>query len=160
LESFVPALGYNKGFPRAVLLGPSDYGGEEIPHLYTEARIQQMEYLFMHVRAGTELGTLFRINLDWIQLIAGIGEPFLASDCPIPYMKNWFTGLRDFLLLVDGKIIIQDSYVPVIEREHDQLIMTAFSTITPRLSANQLRYLNNWRVFFQVQMLSDITNAK
>ena len=33
LQSFIPAMGFNKGFPRAVILGPRDFGGEGVPHL-------------------------------------------------------------------------------------------------------------------------------
>lgn len=36
LESFVPTMGFNKGFPIDVILGPTDFGGEGVPHLYTE----------------------------------------------------------------------------------------------------------------------------
>lgn len=161
LESFVPALGYNKGFSRAVMLGPSDYGGAAIPHLYTEASIQKIEYLMMHIRAKTELGTLFLITLAWIQLQAGIDEQYLAQDRSLTYIdNNWFTGISDFLHQVNGRLVIQNTYLPVLEREHDQFIMTAFLNITPKLSKKQLRHLHNWRMYFQVQVLSDITSAK
>ena len=160
LESFVPALGYNKTFPRAVLLGPTDYGGEAIPHLYTEGRIQQIEYLMMHIRANTELGILFKINIDWLQLTAGLGEGFFTTHRPIPYVSNWFNGIRDFLIQVNGTLHIRDTYLPVLEREHDKFIMNEFLNIAPRMSSNQFRSLNNWRLFFQVQVLSDITSAK
>lgn len=36
LESFVPELGYNRTFTRAVIFGPSKFGGASIPHLNTE----------------------------------------------------------------------------------------------------------------------------
>ena len=68
LESFVPALGYNKGFPREVILGPIEYGGIGMPHIYTEMNATKIEYLIMHIRYNTELGKLFRINLNWLLL--------------------------------------------------------------------------------------------
>ena len=39
MESFVPAMGFNKNFPHAVVFGPEAFGGESVPHLYTEANI-------------------------------------------------------------------------------------------------------------------------
>ena len=160
LEQFVPALGYNRGFPRAVLLGPTDYGGAAIPHLYTECNIQKLEMIIMHVRANTELGILFRINLNWIQLISGLTTPFFEHSIPQPFLHNWFTGLRDFLISINGTLCISDTYVPQLERIHDQSLMEVFSTMSPKLSKNQIRYVLNWRLFFQVQTLSDICNAK
>lgn len=38
--------------------------------------------------------------------------------------------------------------------------MEAFSNMTPSLSKNQLRYMHNWRVFFKVEVLSDIANSQ
>lgn len=70
LKSFVPALGYNNGFPRAVLFGPYDYRGVSSLHLYTDRNIQKLDLLVMNIRAKTELGTLFRMNLNYIQLLA------------------------------------------------------------------------------------------
>lgn len=160
LESFVPALGYNRNFPRDVILGPSEFGGASIPHLYTESRIQQVEMLLSNIRADTDLGKLFLINLNWIQVLAGIGEPYLTSTQEIPYINNWFTGIREFLHQINGRLHIRSLHIPVIEREGDQFIMTAFAAIRPKLSKNKLRYLFNWRLYHKVTLISDLCNAK
>ncbi len=36
IESFLPELGYNLTFPRAVVFGPPEYGGMAVLHQYTE----------------------------------------------------------------------------------------------------------------------------
>jgi hypothetical protein len=36
IESFLPELGYNLTFPRAVIFGPPEYGGMAVLHQYTE----------------------------------------------------------------------------------------------------------------------------
>ena len=38
--------------------------------------------------------------------------------------------------------------------------MEALSTLDPKLSKNQVNYMNHWREFFHVQVLSDITNSQ
>lgn len=88
LESFTPALGYNRNFPREVLLGPKEYGGEGVPHLYTEAQIQKIEIIISNIRANTDLGKLLCIKLNWIQLLSGRSESILTSTYDIPYIKN------------------------------------------------------------------------
>lgn len=114
----------------------------------------------MHLRARTEIGTLVMINLQWIQLHAGISTPFMESKAKIPYIKNWFSGLREFLIKIQGSLIIKDIVVPQLERRDDRIIMEDVPSLSTELSANQLQYINNWRLYFQVQTLSDLTNAK
>lgn len=160
LESFIPALGFNCNFPRAVLLGPKAFGGEGIPHLHTESNIQKIEILMANIRGQTELGTLFLINLSWIHLLVGRGESYLNSNYEIPYVQNWFTGIRNFLISINGRINIPNTYLPKLDRIGDEYIMEVMSNISPKLSANQLRYIHNWRVYYQVQTLSDLCNAK
>lgn len=49
---------------------------------------------------------------------------------------------------------------PKLERIGDEYIMEVMSNITPRLLANQLRQIFNWRLYYQVNTLSDLCNAK
>ena len=158
LESFVPALGYNKGFPRAVVFGPQEFGGMGVPHLFTEMNVSKIEYLIMHIRNNSDLGKLFRINLNWIQMHAGISVPLFESAYAIPYLDNWFTQLHTFMLSLKIRLVIKNSYVPLMEREHDCCIMEQIRISNISLSKNQWRYVHNWRMYFQVHTISDITN--
>lgn len=153
-------MGYNRKTPQAILYGPKEFGGAAIPHLYTECRIQQITAMMMHIRAATDLGSLFMINLNWTQLHIGLGSSCFEMLENIPYVDNWFFGIRDFLQKINGKLLICDMYIPKLERINDQFIMRAVLDLSPSLSANQLRHIDNWRFYFQVQTLSDLTNAK
>jgi hypothetical protein len=62
-ESFLPAIGFNPGYPRDVILGPIAFGGEGIPHLYTESNLTKIESMIMHIQANSELGVLCMLNL-------------------------------------------------------------------------------------------------
>jgi hypothetical protein len=44
LESFTPVLGFNRNFPRSVILGPTEFGCEGIPHLHTKSSIQRFKF--------------------------------------------------------------------------------------------------------------------
>ena len=108
----------------------------------------------------TELGTLFRINLGWIILLVRRGELYLNSHYDIPYVNNWFTGIRTFLTQINGRLQIPNVFVSSLERNGDTFIMEAMANIRHRLSNSQLRLMFNWRLFFQVTTLSDLCNAK
>jgi hypothetical protein len=82
MQSFVSAMGYNGRTPQAILFWPTEFGGDGIPHLYTKCRIQQIISVMMHLRARTNLGTLFMINLNWTQLHIGLGSSCFEMTKP------------------------------------------------------------------------------
>ena len=109
LETFVPVSGYNKGTPRAMILGPMAYGGMGIPHLYTEMMATKIEYLIMHIRHNSDLGKLFRININWLQLNIGISTPYFEYPHEITYLNNWFTHIHQFLRSINATLKIKDT---------------------------------------------------
>lgn len=124
MESFIPAMGYNKKTPQAIMYGPKEFGGAGIPHLYTECRIQQITTLIMHIRSKTDLGRLFMINLNWLQLTIGVGTSLFKNTDPICYVENnWFFGIRQFLQQINGKLVIPALFLPRLKRPHDQFLM-------------------------------------
>lgn len=159
LESFTPALGYNKGFPRDVLLGPTAYGGDGVPHLFTESKLQQLEIMVMHLRTKSTLGQLILINLNWIQLTLGIALPLFEHKQEVTILNNWYTSLHKFLLSINCTVFIKDINTPILERQHDRYIMEDITCRSCSISKNQLNTVNNWRLFFQVQVLSDMATA-
>lgn len=158
LESFIPAMGYNKGFPRAVALEPQEYGGIGIPHLYTEMNVTKLEYIIMHLRINSDLGKLIRINLNWVQVNLGISTPIFEYKHAITYLNNWFIHIHDFLRSIDATIVIKNTYVPIPEREFDSCVMDSILHCSVPISKNQLRHLHNWRLFYQGHKVSDMTN--
>jgi hypothetical protein len=68
VDKFLPAMGFERGFPWAVVYGPRLYGGLYVGHLYTEASIAKTLSLLSHLRADTLLGKTMLLNLNWLQL--------------------------------------------------------------------------------------------
>ena len=158
IESFLPALGYNNKFPRVVVFGPKEYGGMGVPHLFTEMNVMKVEYIMMHIRSNSDIGTQFRINLNWIQLNLGIPVPLFEYEHEITYLDNWFITLHSFLRQINARLVIKDTLVPILDRERDCCIMESIPQSNIVLSRKQYGHVNNWRRYFRVQTLSDITN--
>lgn len=146
LESFIAAMGHNKSFPRAIALGPIEYGGMGIPHLYTEMSVSKLEYMIMHLRINSDIGKLMRINLNWIQITLGISTPIFQYKRDISDLPNRLPSVHQFLREIDATVIIKDTYVPILERENDRCIMDAIHDSAIKLSANQIRHIINWRL--------------
>ena len=90
LENFLPAMGWRRTSSRALVHGPLEYGGYDIPHLYALQGMQKLTTLINHIRANTELGQLFLTNINWIQLLSGRGVQFLSDNYKIEYLpENW-----------------------------------------------------------------------
>ena len=76
---FSPKIGYNRTTAQAVVYGPAEQGGIGIKSLYAEQSIAQITVLIQHRRLYSPLGRTIRINLDWVQTIAGIAKPVLED---------------------------------------------------------------------------------
>jgi hypothetical protein len=127
VDKFLSGMGYDPSTPRALIYGPSEFGGFGIRHLYTEMVGMKLDTVVSHLRADTQLGKAFRINLNYLQLTAGILEPVLESRTPLPYIdNNWVTHLRQFLNEINAKMEIQNKWLPKLQSDQDIAFMTAF----------------------------------
>jgi hypothetical protein len=151
-------MGIDHSTHRALIYGPSEYGGFGVRHLYTEMMGMKVESIVSHIRAGTELGTSFIININHIQLLSGIGEPIFMSKADISYNPmNWLLHVRQFLWEINATMDIKDLWLPRIQCENDQFLMTAF--VSMRTSKAELVILNNWRLYYKLILLSEICFA-
>lgn len=160
IQAFLPAMGYERSFPHAVVFASRSTGGLNIGDLYTECGVAKAGAVLEHVRAQTGLGQIMVINLNWLQLHVGIGTPVLetAPTVQFPYVaSNWFIHLREFLLKAKGTISIRDLWLPRLEREGDCFLMEKIMLL--KIKKRDIRICNNWRLYFQAITLSDIVTA-
>jgi hypothetical protein len=105
IEKFISGMGIYQSTPRSLIYGPEEFGGFGIHHLYTEMQGLKINSIISHLRAKTPLGLLIKVNLEYLQLIAGIESPILSSFEPLPYIShNWLMQLRDFLIEINATI--------------------------------------------------------
>ena len=71
VHHILPALGYNRHFPRAVVYGSPHFGGLNFKHLYVEQGTQHVLQFLKFYRYNNSIGQIFCISLRWIHLIAG-----------------------------------------------------------------------------------------
>jgi hypothetical protein len=155
VDKFLSGMGYDRSIPRALIYGPSEFGGFGIRHLYTEMLGMKIDTVVNHVRADTQLGKAFRTNLNYLQSTAGITAPILESGTPLPYIdNNWILHLRQFLNEITAKLEINNIWLPKINCTQDIPLMTAFMKHTTIRA--ELRVLKNWRLYYKVIFFSEI----
>jgi hypothetical protein len=159
LDKFLPTMGFEHGSPRALIHGPLEMGGCEIPHLFTEMMGMKIETMISHIRADSILGKSIRININYLQLCSGLETPLFSSRDDIGYLPaNWLTHLRHYIIAINGTFHIKNTWTPLKLRENDKILMTEFLKLG--LSNNQLRKINNWRLYYQVNTLMEICNPE
>jgi hypothetical protein len=155
LDKFLPYMGFDHGSPRALIHGPIEMGGVEIPHLYTEMMGMKLESIISHIRAGTVLGRSFIININNLQLCSGIEHPIFSCRDDISYLNNnWLLHLRDYLIEINGTLDIKNIWKPIKQRENDIILMNEFKSLG--FSKSELKLINYWRIFFQVSTLAEL----
>jgi hypothetical protein len=154
---FTQLCGFEKTFPKAVVHGPVAYGGLGFPYLYAKSNIGKIETIICHINKGTTLGSSLCMNINWLQLHSGRSKPILECKDSINYVQdNWFMEIKKFLNTCNATIKINSLWVTTLSQHNDQFIMDASGLDTS--NKNTCVIINNWRLYFQVNTISDITN--
>ena len=140
LMTFLPKMGYNWNTARAVVYGPEENGGLGIKNLYAEQSIEQIKALIQHIRLDSPLGLIIMINLEWVQIIAGIQRPIFEDMKRLQHMEgNWFKSIQTFLHITNCTIKIKGTWTPQLERKKDQCIMDVVRTCKEMTRINRVR---------------------
>jgi hypothetical protein len=154
---FLQLLGIEKNFPRAAVFGPSKFGGIGRIQLYTESIYSKIECLLCNINDNNKLGQIMLRVINWTQMLCGTGTPILESTAPINWIKNnWFISIRDFLIKCNATIKINHTWIPQLLRENDYVLMDRMLQL--KLTNRELTTANNWRIYFQVSTVAQITN--
>jgi hypothetical protein len=72
VDKFLSVMGYDHSTHRALVYRPAEFGGLGVRHLYTETLGMKIDTVMSHIRAQSDLGTSFIININYIQLLSGL----------------------------------------------------------------------------------------
>jgi hypothetical protein len=127
--------------------------------LFSEMMGMKLETVISYICAETVLGKSIIVNLNYLQLSAGIENPLFTCRDNVNYLDhNWLLHLRDYLLEINGTLQIKNLWTPIKQRQHDVILMQEFQTIGPTNA--ELKLVNNWRTFFQVSTLAELCNPE
>ena len=156
VSAALSTAGYNQKFPRSIVHGPLVLGGMDWESLCTTALIEITTLALKHVKADDEVGKMIRINLDTVQLKAGISTPVLEYDKELPGVgKNWIKTLHDRLAQNNMKMIVWGVWVPSKQRTNDKIIM---DEIIPHHTDREIKMIQQCRIYLKAVTLADITD--
>eukprot|EP00957_Ditylum_brightwellii_P108558 8280188-Ditylum_brightwellii.AAC.1 len=96
------------------------------------------------------------IALNYVQLVAGSGAPFLSEvkENRSYMLDSWLGHLQTFLCQCKGKITTPHAWIPAPQREYNQIPMDVFYSLKP--STLTIERLNTVRLYLGALTLSDI----
>ena len=97
-----------------------------------------------HIKMRDEVGKLIEINLDLIQLVAGISVPILEHTILLTYVEeSWLKKLHPHLVTNELKICVWTCWTPKHQQVNDKVLMDILGTCD--FSTNQLKMVNQYR---------------
>ena len=90
---------YCNKLPRAIVYGPSKYGGMEWDNILVLLVDEKLKVLIGSIRLQDNVGKMLQIHLSWVQLFAGIITPVLQQQKHIHYLPlGWLSILHRQLI--------------------------------------------------------------
>jgi hypothetical protein len=156
--AFLAAMGYNRNMPRQVVYAPKIYQGLGLRHLFDLQGCDGTRLLLQEINMkGSSTREMLKAVLETIQLESGIGSPIFEDTRPLDYLEwGWIPQIRDFLHHIDGQIQGATD-IPLRYRANDQYIMD--SELLRTMTYKERMLIHRCRVFLQVEVLSDISDA-
>ena len=160
LKTCLPRAGMARNFPRVVLFGPSDFQGNGLKHPYFSTEITKLGVLWEAMTKPSLEAEVILSNFELLRLEFGTPDPM--TDVPYNRMHkatttSWIKSVwqisQEFRLTSEDRLV-----KPHLQRVYDCFLMHIFIN-NPDLSPDDLRILNECRMFLQVVTLSDLCSA-
>ena len=148
------AAGVCSKMPRAVVFGPSKYGGLGWDNPITITIFEKLKILIGSIRLWDTVGQLYYIQLTWIQLYAGISTPVLEYETCLEFIPpGWIMHLHSLLLETNIKVEVFGLWRPTPQRQDDRVIM---DFVTHHIPSRMWGGINRCRLFLQANTFADI----
>ena len=156
LQLILQKMHFNSKLPTAVRHGPPELGGIGLYDLRTEAGIEALKFFRNALYSDSEPGNLIRLNLDYSQREAGVGQALLQYPViHLPYLTpSWLMSLRQFLYIHNLQVQVTDTHIDQLKSSKDEYMMN--NSHLQRYSAVQQRNINLVRLYLQVVTLADM----
>jgi hypothetical protein len=80
--------------------------------------------MICHINKCTTLGATLCMNINWLQMHAGISVPVFESKNQIDYIQGfWFHEIKKFLNGSNATLNIKSAWIPKLLRHNDSFIM-------------------------------------
>ena len=151
------AAGYSSKMPRAVVFGTKKYGGMRWESPLSILLTAQISLLMSSIRLNDVVGQMLQIQLEWMQLFAGVARPIMEASTVIPYLTGgWLRNLHELAVEARIQLKIAKLWRPKQRRKNDQIIMDYVHHHFPTW---MWEGINACRLYLQAITFSDLTSS-
>lgn len=116
------ASGISSKMPRAVVFGPSNYGGMEWENPITVSLFEKLKLLIGSIRLQDTVGQILSIQLSWLQIFSGISTPLLEYKKILDFLPpTWLVHLHSLLVDTNIQVELTDLWTPTVQRKEDEI---------------------------------------
>jgi exonuclease III len=162
VRCLLPAMGFCRNTPSAIVFGPESLGGVGLRHLFTEQGVAKLGMILEQVRLGSVTGKTLIIQLEWAQRVAGRSRPILeevASHLPQLAKEEWILTLREFLRESQLGVRINSVRGVEMRRQGDRALMDLLDDEPfEAFTDSEIQMINLCRVALRVETISDVAD--
>ena len=149
--------GYCSILPRAVVFGPTEYGGMAWDSIIAILIFEKIKFLIGSIRLQDKVGKMMQIHLTWIQIFAGCSWPILKANKLVTYLPlGWVMVLHQYLVQYQIQVEVWGLWTPSPRRENDRVIMDIVQQQIPSWAWGG-GGINRCRLFLNANTLADLT---
>ena len=151
----ISVAGYCSKIPRAIVYGPSRYGGMNWSNIKVVSLYEKIKMFVGSVRLQDKVGQMLEIQLSWLQLFAGTQLPILQERTEVPYLpEGWLKNLHQQLTKNEIQIEVSETWRVTKQREEDKVIMDEVRHQMPQWTWGGM---NRCRLFLKATTIADLT---
>jgi hypothetical protein len=161
MPTVLPKMGINRLTPAEVQSRLSLYAGMSISELWPLQGSTKNKLLIGHLQKRDIISTNLQVELDCLQLQAGISWEVLSREGTMirKYIdKCWALHLWEFNDRYGLNVKQEEKAWLLLQCEHDQFIIEAITNL-PAATSKRLHGAQCCHLFLQVMTLADITNS-
>jgi hypothetical protein len=150
--------GYMRTTLYSILFGPRKFGGGGFIRWYVIQGEAQILLFLKHWRCDKVAGRLLHVAVAWVQYQSGL-DTLIVNDVPLPYLEaRWIPSPHSFLAYIDAKLVLDNTYITPIQRQHHEYLMRRIID-TGIFLASDLHIINCCRLYLNVITVSDLLTA-
>jgi hypothetical protein len=158
LQYCLPAMGFCRTFPRAVVFAPLSSMGVGIEHLFTAQEILHIKDLIFHTAYDTDTGILYRISLEILLLEVGVSSNLSLLDYDqLSILATPSLVKSTWKFLLDHCLHLEHDMDFSLPRTNDQPIMSLILPLQP--SFLELVSIKRCHLYLRAYFVSDITDG-
>ena len=140
-DAILPQMGISRKTRKAVLYAPPELRGLGLPNMCLIQDQMNIQHLVRLLEWGSTVSNDIHITLSQLQLQSGFIDPILEMPATkAPHLEaGWITHIRGRLKELNASIVVEDTWVPELQRVNDASLTAEFCKLKTKTGTSNNR---------------------